>query len=159
MKIIELLPLNYIHFMDANSFRGDFWSARKIENSYLISIKEKSSLKDALTDFIISQKITTGKIVGVGSIKDVLLRFKNPGTKKHFNVKFNAKNMTANISGSVCNIDESPILELNVTFDEEHYAMAGDLLDAKILNKGEFFLHPLNTQIIYFNNDNDRFLS
>lgn len=146
--------------MDPENLTGDFWSAKKIENSYIINIKEKSSIKDALTDFMIHQKIKAGQIVGVGMIKDVLLRFTSPATKKHFNVKFNAKKLTANISGIVCNLNENPVLNLNVTFEKDYQSLAGHLLDARVSSKGEFIFHPLNTQIVHFNRNNeDQFLS
>ncbi|WP_276728716.1 hypothetical protein [Chryseobacterium carnipullorum] len=43
--------------MDTQNFKGNNWSARKVDSVYIVSIKDQSGIVEALTDFVINQKI------------------------------------------------------------------------------------------------------
>ncbi|KMQ69428.1 hypothetical protein ACM39_04940 [Chryseobacterium sp. FH2] len=131
--------------MNFQTLYGDFWTARKIENTFIVNLKEKVSIRKALTDFILNQNIQDGKIAGIGNISNVKLRFLNPLTKKFFNVKLREQ-IFANFTGNILNKENAPILNLDVTLENENKTLAGQLLDAQILNDGQFFFHPSQSQ-------------
>ncbi|WP_326983580.1 DUF296 domain-containing protein [Chryseobacterium sp. MYb264] len=144
--------------MDTEYLSGNFWSARKIESSYLISIKDHANLREALTDFVVSQQIETAQIFGVVMIKGPLIRFKTPGSQKYFNIKMDTQKSEASISGNIQSTLAGPVFDLNVIIeDENNSSWTGHLNDAEVINKGEFLLHPLSSRILYFRRKEDDF--
>lgn len=61
--------------MNAQILSGTLWTAKKTDQAYIVSVKDKSSVLDALTDFVSSQKIESGQITGIGATNDATLRF------------------------------------------------------------------------------------
>lgn len=135
--------------MNAQNLKGNFWTARKVDNAYVVSIKDKSSILEALTDFVVSQKIQAGQVTGIGAVNEATLRFFTPATKNFVDKTFKEQMEITNISGNISEVSGKPMLHLHITLGREDYsALAGHLLDAKIRGAGEFFIYPINQKLI-----------
>lgn len=140
--------------MNAQIFKGSHWTASKVDGVYIVSLEDKSSIMDALTDFVTSQKIQAGEIVGLGATNEASLRWFDPGTKKYFDKTFHEQMEISNLIGNISMVEGKIILHLHITLGRKDYtALAGHLLDAKIRGAGEFFVYPLDAKIIKVKND------
>jgi len=135
--------------MDRQNFKGENWSARKVDQVYIVSVKNRSSIVDALTDFIKDQNIQAGEVTGIGAVDEATLRFFKPSDKNYVDRTFHEQMEMTNISGNISEIEGKPTLHLHITLGREDYtALAGHLLDAKICGAGEFIFYPLNTRVV-----------
>jgi predicted DNA-binding protein with PD1-like motif len=135
--------------MSTDFFKGNNWTAKKVNTIYIVSVKDKSSIVEALTDFVKSQKIQSGEVTGIGAVSEATLRFFVPSTKNYVDKTFKEQMEASNISGNVSEIDGEPLLHLHITLGRQDYtALAGHLLDAKIRGAGEFIFYPLETKMV-----------
>ncbi|WP_312390117.1 DNA-binding protein [Chryseobacterium sp.] len=149
-----LLFILTIHLMNAQNFKGKNWSARKVDQNYIVSLDDKSSIVEALTDFVTNQHVQAGEITGIGAVNEATLRFFDPATKKYVDKTFNEQMEISNITGNVSEVEGKPMLHLHITLGRQDYtALAGHLLDAKIRGAGEFIFYPLNTKVIKVKNE------
>lgn len=140
--------------MDTQNFKGNNWSARKVDSVYIVSIKDQSGIVETLTDFVINQKIQAGEVTGIGAVEEATLRFFKPSNKNYVDKTFKEQMEITNISGNVSEIEGKPMLHLHITLGREDYtALAGHLLDAKIRGAGEFIFYPLNTRVVKIKNE------
>ncbi|MDN5478303.1 MAG: DNA-binding protein [Chryseobacterium sp.] len=140
--------------IDTQNFKGNNWSARKVDSVYIVSIKDQSGIVEALTDFVINQKIQAGEVTGIGAVEEATLRFFKPSNKNYVDKTFKEQMEITNISGNVSEIEGKPMLHLHITLGREDYtALAGHLLDAKIRGAGEFIFYPLNTRVVKIKNE------
>lgn len=134
--------------MNVENFKGNNWTARKVDNVYIVSLKDKSGIVETLTDFIQNQHIHSGEVTGIGAVNEVTLRFFTPSTKNYVDKTFYEQMEVTNISGNVSEIEGKPTLHLHITLGREDYtALAGHLLDARVRGAGEFIFYPLNTRV------------
>jgi len=148
-----LAILNFF-MMNAQVLKGNLWTAKKVENTYVISINDKASILESLTDFVTTQKIKAGQITGIGATNSATLRFFDPQTKKYVDKAFNEQMEIANISGNISENEGKPLLHLHITLGRKDYtALAGHLLDAKIRGAGEFIIYPIDSKIIKTKNE------
>lgn len=135
--------------VQAQSFlEGKGWTARKVESTYILSIKDKTSILDALTDFVKTQKIQAGQITGIGAVNEATLRFFNPETKKFVDKTFKEQMEVTNLTGNISEIAGEPLLHLHITLGKSDYtALAGHLLDAKIRGAGEIYINTIDSKI------------
>lgn len=135
--------------MDIQNFKGNNWTARKVDQIYIVSIKNRAGIVDALTDFIKNQNISAGEVTGIGAVDEATLRFFKPSEKNYVDKTFREQMEVTAISGNVSEIEGKPVLHLHATLGREDYtALAGHLLDAKIRGAGEFIFYPLNTRVV-----------
>lgn len=128
---------------------GRLWMARKIENTYIISINDGASIIATLKDFVQTQKIKAGKISGTGVINQVLLRFLSPFAKKYIEGKINATSDASDISGNISENEGKLMLHLHVVLRlSEHTILEGLLMEGKVRGKAEFILHPIENQLV-----------
>ncbi|HJY11707.1 MAG TPA: PPC domain-containing DNA-binding protein [Flavobacterium sp.] len=140
--------------MNERILKGELWTAKKVENKYVVSIKDQSSIVQALTDFVLNQNIKSGQVTGIGAVNEATLRFFDFSTKDYVDKKFDEQMEVTNISGNVSLLDDKPLLHLHITLGRQDYsAIAGHLLDAKIRGAGEFFFYPLTIEIHKFKNE------
>lgn len=129
--------------MNSQTVKGDLWIARKIENAYILSLEDRASLIGTLTDFILNQKITTGKISGVGVLDNVILRFFNPLLKKHLYGELSDFIEIYDISGVISEFEGKSLLALEIRLESEnHTVLSGQLMDATVSGKAEFLFYP-----------------
>jgi len=141
--------------MNIENLEGNLWIAKKIEDSYVVSIKDQSSLKNAFTDFLNSQGISEGKITGMGNITDIILKFYNPSNKVFFDVMLNENAVASEVSGSFSKSREELIFNLEIILEREnHSTLTGGLVDARISGSNTFFLFPIKSEIIKTENFN-----
>ena len=140
--------------MNAQTLKGNHWTAKNVEGAYIVSIEDKASVLGALTDFISSQKIQAGQVTGIGATNEATLRFFDPVSKKYVDKTFSEQMEISNVSGNIYEADGKPLLHLHITLGRKDYtALAGHLLDAKIRGAGEFFVYPINSKIVKVKND------
>lgn len=151
---IFIKTIKTVNIMNVNFFEGHLWTARKIENTYVVRLKNLANIIEGLTDFVLDQKIIHGKIKGIGTLAEVTLNFFNPSKMKNFNIKFEEKISFSDIFGTISEIDGAPIFRLETTLKREnHTTLAGHLLSARIIGINEFFFYPLETEIIQFKSE------
>lgn len=140
----------------AQSFlEGKGWTARKVDGTYIVSLNDKTSVLEDLTDFVTSQKITAGSITGIGAVNEATLRFFDPKTKNYVDKKFEEQMEVSNFTGNISIVSDKPMLHLHVTLGRSDYtALAGHLLDAKIRGAGELYIYPVDSKIIKIKNEN-----
>jgi len=135
--------------MNAQTLKGSHWTAKKVENVYIVSVQDKSSILNALTDFVTSQKIQAGQITGIGAANEATLRFYDPVTKKYMDKGFKEQMEITNLSGNISTVEGKITLHLHITLGRKDYtALAGHLLDANIRGAGEFFVYPIDVKVI-----------
>ncbi|CAD0218554.1 PPC domain-containing protein [Chryseobacterium sp. JV274] len=136
------------------NYKGNHWSARKVDHIYIVSLDNRSNIAEALTDFIQSQNILAGEVTGIGAVSEATLRFFNPSTKKYVDKTFKEQMEVTNISGNISEIEGKPTLHLHITLGREDYtALAGHLLEAKIQGAAEFIIYPLDTRVVKIKNE------
>ncbi|MCV2509147.1 MAG: DNA-binding protein, partial [Neisseriaceae bacterium] len=139
-----ILPLVATYTFADQVLLGKNWSAKEIDGVYVVSIKDRANLVEALTDFVTTNKITAGQIQGLGAINSVTLKMFNPTTQKFSSKTFNKQLEMTNVTGNIFTMDHKPNLHLHVTLGDENYqAIAGHLLEAKIRGAGEFYVTPV----------------
>lgn len=140
--------------MEIQNFKGNTWSARKVDQIYIVSIKNGSGIVDALTDFVKDQNIKAGEVTGIGAVDEATLRFFKPSDKNYADKTFKEQMEITNISGNISEIEGKPVLHMHITLGREDYtALAGHLLDARICGAGEFIFYPLNTRVVKIKNE------
>ncbi|WP_126650794.1 PPC domain-containing DNA-binding protein [Chryseobacterium aureum] len=136
------------------SYKGNHWSARKVDHIYIVSLDNHSNIVEGLTDFIHNQNIRAGEVTGIGAVSEATLRFFNPATQQYVDKAFKEQMEVTNISGNVSEIEGKPTLHLHITLGREDYtALAGHLLEAKIQGAAEFIFYPLNTRVVKMKNE------
>ncbi|SUX43473.1 PPC domain-containing DNA-binding protein [Chryseobacterium indoltheticum] len=95
--------------MNERILEGELWTAKKVENNYIVSIKDKSSIVQALTDFVLNQNIRSGQVTGIGAVSEATLRFFDFSTKDYVDKKFDEQMEVTNISGNVSVLDEKTV--------------------------------------------------
>ncbi|HEY3763424.1 MAG TPA: PPC domain-containing DNA-binding protein [Verrucomicrobiae bacterium] len=135
--------------VNAQILKGSHWTACKIDSVYIVSLQDKSSIVDALTDFVTFQKIQAGEIVGIGATNEASLRWFDPATKQYVDKTFAEQMEISNLTGNISTVDGKIWLHMHITLGRKDYtALGGHLLDAKIRGAGEFFIYPIDTKII-----------
>ncbi|MBE8712159.1 DUF296 domain-containing protein [Sphingobacterium sp. KB22] len=128
--------------------KGSLWTAKKVEQGFIISINDKASITDALTDFVTQNKIVAGNILGVGAVNEATLRFFDPETKEYVDKTFKEQMEISNITGNIAVKDGKPYLHVHATLGRKDYtALAGHLEDGKIRGAGEIFIMPIQADI------------
>ncbi|PWW29353.1 PPC domain-containing DNA-binding protein [Chryseobacterium sp. AG844] len=136
------------------NYKGNHWSARKVDHIYIVSIENQSNIVETLTDFIQNQNIRAGEVTGIGAVSEATLRFFNPATKKYVDRTFKEQMEVVNISGNVSEIEGKQTPHLHITLGRQDYtALAGHLLEAKIQGAGEFIFYPLATRVVKIKNE------
>jgi predicted DNA-binding protein with PD1-like motif len=140
--------------MNAQTLKGNQWTAKNVEGAYIVSIEDRASILGALTDFITSQKLQAGQVTGIGATDEATLRFFDPSSKKYVDKTFNEQMEISNLSGNISEADGKLLLHLHVTLGRKDYtALAGHLLDAKIRGAGELFVYPINSKVVKAKNE------
>ena len=140
--------------MNAQTLKGNHWTAKCVEGAYTVSIEDRASILVALTDFITSQRIQAGQITGIGATNEATLRFFDPSSKKYVDKTFNEQMEISNLSGNISEAEGKLLLHLHITLGRKDYtALAGHLLDAKIRGAGEFFVYPINSKVVKVKNE------
>ena len=83
--------------MEIQNSKGNQWSARKIDHSYIVSIDNHANIVETLTDFIRNQNILAGEVTGIGAVSEATLRFFNPATKNYVDKTFKEQMEVTNI--------------------------------------------------------------
>src|SRR2546430_5137551 len=88
------MVFNATFTMNAQILEGSHWTARKVDDVYIVSVQDKSSISEALIDFAVSQKIQGGEVTGIGAVNEATLRFFDPATKKYDDKVFKDRKST-----------------------------------------------------------------
>ncbi|HEY0298174.1 MAG TPA: PPC domain-containing DNA-binding protein [Arachidicoccus sp.] len=128
--------------------KGTLWTAKKINDTYVLSVNDRASLMDAIMDFVKQNNIKAGSIIGIGAINKATLRRYNPDTQKFIDSTFNEQMEISNLTGNISTKDGAPYLHLHITLGDAYYhAFAGHLLNADIRGAGEFVITTLKGKL------------
>lgn len=125
---------------------GSDWTAKQYGSKYVVSVNNHANIADALNDFVTSEKIKVGIIVGIGAINSATLRFYNPETKQYSDKTFDEQMEISNLRGNISTKDNKPYIHMHVTLGKSDYnAIAGHLLDACVNGAAEFWIENVST--------------
>lgn len=127
--------------MEIQNLNGNQWSARKIGNDYIVSLRNGAKIFETLTDFAVSQGLSSGQISGVGAVNSVTLGFYDMETKDYVQKTFKEQMEVTNIGGNISRVEGKTLLHLHITLGRQDYsALAGHMKEAIIHGAGEFFV-------------------
>ena len=131
--------------MNSQIVTGNLWTAHKIEDYYIVKLQDKAHVIDALNDFIAYEHIKSGKISGVGTVKEMTLRFLEPSVKKYLYTHLNSPVDVQDISGCISEIEGKVLLSLNATMEwKNESTLSGQLMDGKVYGSTEFLFYSLH---------------
>lgn len=134
--------------MKAQELTGKLWTAKKTDNIFIVSINDKASIADALTNFLNTLDIRSGQLYGIGATNEATLRFFDPETKEYVDRTFNEQMEISNISGNISVAQSNILLHLHATLGRKDYStLAGHLQDAKVRGAAEIIIHPFSTEL------------
>lgn len=87
--------------METQNFKGNNWSAKRVDKVYIVSIQNNYHIVETLTDFIKDQDIQAGEVTGIGAVSEATLRFFNFETKTYVDKTFREQMEVTSISGNV----------------------------------------------------------
>lgn len=146
--LVTIFFLTAVAAKSQNVLEGKAWSAKKVGETYILSVKTKQTLVEAFTDFVVQNKISAGSISGIGAVNQATLRFFNPDTKKFVDKTFDEQMEIVNLTGNISTKDGKPYLHIHVTLGNADYqAYAGHLLNAKLRGAGEFYIETVNAKL------------
>jgi len=123
----------YQIFSYGRVYRSENWTAKKIGNMYILSLKTGTEVVEDLNDFVKNRKIKAGTVSGIGAANSVTLRFFNPETKKYEDKTFDEQMEIANITGNISTKDGKEYLHIHGTFGDAGYqTAAGHVLSIRI---------------------------
>ncbi len=151
MKIISvflalcIVTFGYYYIMIRGQvLEGKDWTAKKYASTYVVSIKNRADLVDALNDFVKVNKISLGSVTGIGAVNKATLRFFDPATKKYIDKNFLGQMEIANLTGNISTQDGKVYTHYHVTLGNDKYqGLAGHLLNATINGAGEFYIYTV----------------
>lgn len=127
---------------------SSLYTSQKINNKYIVSVKNHTEIVRALTVFCETQHVKAGTITGIGAISKATLRFFNPVTKHYVDKTFSEQMEIANVSGNISEMNNQVYLHLHATLGRSDYsALAGHLMAAELNGAGEFVIEVFDATI------------
>lgn len=108
-------------------------SWRAVNDLYVLSVDNHTSIADALMAFCEKKGIMAGSVSGIGAISSATFRFLDPATKQYVDKTFDEQMEITNLTGNISRKDDKPYLHLHVTAGRRDYTcVGGHLLDARV---------------------------
>lgn len=129
---------------------GDAWTAKRYGSKYVVSIKNNSDIKDALSDFVKKENIRVGSVTGIASVNSVTLRFYDRELKRYVDRTYNGQMEISSIIGNISSDDVRPSIHLHATCGRNGYpAIAGHFLTARSSGSTELWIEDVPTAKIF----------
>lgn len=133
--------------MNSQIVTGNLWTAHRIEDYYIVRLQDRANIMEALNDFIAYERLKSGKISGVGIVKEMTLRFLEPTVKKYLYTHLNNPIDVQDISGCISENEGKVMLSLNATMEwKNETTLSGQLMDGKVYGCTELLFYALHDE-------------
>lgn len=124
------------------------YSYKCIQNKFFISVDNGVDVVTALRSFCEEMEIYAGNVMGIGAVKQVVLRFFDPKSKAYVDRTFEEQMEIANLTGNVSRMDGAVYLHLHITLGRSDYStLAGHLMSAQLNGAGEFVIEKCEGEL------------
>lgn len=112
---------------------------------YLIRLMKGEEIVEALAGFAQKKKIRAAAVSGIGAVRNIVLGYFDPETRKYLREEFPESFELAGMNGNLSLLDGKPTLHLHaVLADRSHRARAGHLFSARVSVTVEVTLVPFS---------------
>lgn len=129
--------------------------SRKTNDGYLVRCDIDDEVVSTLTRFAAENKISSGTVIGIGALKDIVLGYFDLTKKEYLRKEFNGIYELLSLSGNFAKLNSEIMLHCHaVISDAEYVVTGGHLFSGVIAITGEFYIRPADTEI---NRELDKF--
>jgi len=129
--------------------------AKKINNGFFLRIDKDEEIISAITNFIISEKIQSGTITGIGALTEVTLGYFNRNNKQYNKQVFNGAYELLSLKGNISYANDEPILHVHcVLGDADCQTIGGHLFRGTVAVTGEIFIQTFQDKFTRKLNEN-----
>lgn len=115
--------------------------AKKTDNGYFLRIDKNEEIVSTITGFIISEKIQSGTIVGIGALTNVTIGYFDRHNKQYNQHVFDDVYELLSLKGNISYIGEEPIVHVHcVLGDADYQTIGGHLFSGTVAVTGEVFI-------------------
>lgn len=117
--------------------------SRKIADGYLVRCDIDDEVVSTLTRFAAENKISSGTVIGIGALKDVVLGYFDLAKKEYLRKEFSGIYELLSLSGNFAKLNSETILHCHaVISDADYNVTGGHLFSGVIAVTGEFYIRP-----------------
>lgn len=129
--------------------------SRKTTDGYLVRCDIGDEVVSTLTSFAVENKISSGTVIGIGALQDIVLGYFDMTKKEYLRKEFNGIYELLSLSGNFAKLNSETTLHCHaVISDAEYNVKGGHLFSGVIAITGEFYIRPADTEI---NRELDKF--
>ena len=100
---------------------------------YVVRLYRDEEVIEVLTEFARREEIRAGSVSGIGAVRNVMLGYFDPATRKYEKEEFADSHEVTNLTGNIASLDGEPVLHLHATVaDRYHNSRAGHLFSARV---------------------------
>jgi predicted DNA-binding protein with PD1-like motif len=122
--------------------------SKKITDGYLVRCDIDDEVVSALTKFAADNKISSGTVIGIGALKDIVLGYFDLAKKEYLRKEFYGIYELLSLSGNFARMDSEIVLHCHaVISDSEFNVIGGHLFSGLIAVTGEFYVRPGKVEI------------
>lgn len=123
---------------------SSLWEAKQMDNFYLLKIKPKVELNEALNDFANKNEILHALLEGSGDLKSISLRNETTAKSK----KMNTKIALTFLTGTLSLIDGIKIWDLKGVLNTKNLkAYTGNITSAVVDERVEVYIYPIDYKL------------
>lgn len=139
-----VIPL-YVLAQGEESENPKMYTFVKSDKKYIISINNNVDLVEALSQFCTDQNIRSGIISGLGTAKEVTLRYVDSDNKRYTDKSVYEQVTIANLTGNISQYKDEACLHIHATVGRSDYRMeAGQLVSAVVSGMLECVVEELD---------------
>lgn len=129
--------------------------SKKTTDGYLVRCDIDDEVVSTLTRFATENDISSGTVIGIGALKDIVLGYFDLAKKEYLRKEFNGIYELLSLSGNFAKLNSETMLHCHaVISDVEYRVTGGHLFSGVIAITGEFHIRPADTEI---NRELDKF--
>ena len=122
--------------------------SKKIADGYLVRCDIDDEVVSALTNFAAENDISSGTVIGIGALKDIVLGYFDLAKKEYLRKEFYGIYELLTLSGNFTRLDSEIVLHCHaVISDAEYNVTGGHLFSGLIAVTGEFYIRPGDEEI------------
>lgn len=120
----------------------------KFGDRYVLRLFRDEEVIRTLTGFAREMRIPAGELSGIGAVREVVLGYFDPETRKYSREEFPESYEVANLSGNLSQLKGEPFFHIHTTIaDRNHAPRAGHLFSARVSVTLEVILNPFSENL------------
>ncbi len=122
--------------------------SRKTTDGYLVRCDIGDEVVSTLTSFAAENKISSGTVIGIGALKDIVLGYFDMTEKEYLRKEFNGIYELLSLSGYFAILNSETMIHCHAVISVADYNVTGGhLFSGVIAITGEFYIRPADTEI------------